>query len=203
MRTKWSGGALALIYSAIAVPGLLAQEKWDISITDVFAASSNDGVVVTSAARQAVLTEVAEGFGAEAIAAGFDPADVSTFSQAILKEGYITTVPGGLIGQWDSGKVEIPLKGPAQYQAIENTLSPKAVFMQIRHRPIVKIVVNPVPPRDYVVEINGVREKTTELSAYRVDAGKVAVRVTRANKPPCTWEDELTFGEEKEIPCDL
>jgi hypothetical protein len=69
--------------------------------------------------------------------------------------------------------------------------------------PILHVVVEPIPPRDYVILINGERQVATEESKYAVGRGKrTSVRVTRAGRPPCIWGPKLVEDDE-EILCSL
>jgi hypothetical protein len=67
--------------------------------------------------------------------------------------------------------------------------------------PILHVVVQPVPPRDYVIVINGERQVATEESKYAVERGRrTNVRVTRVGRPPCIWGPKLVEDDE-EIQC--
>ncbi|WP_316199367.1 hypothetical protein [Bradyrhizobium sp. SZCCHNS2002] len=63
----------------------------------------------------------------------------------------------------------------------------RLAIQRLQKYPIIHIVVNPVPPRDYVIRINGKVYEATERSEYAVKQGPVAVEVTRKDRPPCLW----------------
>jgi hypothetical protein len=62
--------------------------------------------------------------------------------------------------------------------------------------PDIKIVVQPRPPLDYAVEINGSSYPATEKSLYGVAPGFTKVRITREGKNPCVWEGIVTDKEQ-------
>jgi hypothetical protein len=68
--------------------------------------------------------------------------------------------------------------------------------------PTIRIVVQPTPPRDYSVSINGEDCPATEKSLYKVPAGVIEVRVERPGKPPCVWSGPV-FSGQKEVASDL
>jgi hypothetical protein len=68
--------------------------------------------------------------------------------------------------------------------------------------PTIRIVVQPAPPRDYSVVINGEECPATEQGVYKVPGGWVDVRVERPGKPPCVWKGPLLKGKQ-EVACQL
>jgi hypothetical protein len=70
--------------------------------------------------------------------------------------------------------------------------------------PRLHLVVQPVPPRDYSVKINGRTYQPTEAALYGVVAGAIVrVRIERAGKPPCEWTGTVSDGQVQNIPCTL
>jgi hypothetical protein len=69
--------------------------------------------------------------------------------------------------------------------------------------PTIRLIVQPAPPRDYSVAINGEDCPPTERGLYKVPSGLVQVRVERAGKPPCVWSGRLTDGRTQEVPCNF
>jgi hypothetical protein len=69
--------------------------------------------------------------------------------------------------------------------------------------PTIRLIVQPAPPRDYSVAINGEDCPATERGLYKVPSGSVEVRVVRAGKPPCVWTGNLTYGRTQDVPCDF
>ena len=69
--------------------------------------------------------------------------------------------------------------------------------------PTIRLIVQPAPPRDYSVAINGEECPATERSLYKVPYGAVEVRVVRSGKPPCVWTGRLMDGRTQEVPCNF
>jgi hypothetical protein len=62
--------------------------------------------------------------------------------------------------------------------------------------------IQPVPPRDYHVAINGEAAGTmTEKALYKVPPGVASVSVTRSPAPACEWRGLIASGETIEVPC--
>jgi hypothetical protein len=62
--------------------------------------------------------------------------------------------------------------------------------------PTIKLVVMPVPPRDYVVMLNGSRKNATEQSEYIVPRGTVVeLVVSRPDMKPCEWKERVVKDE--------
>jgi hypothetical protein len=69
--------------------------------------------------------------------------------------------------------------------------------------PTVHLVVQPTPPRDFTVAINGEACPATERGLYKVPGGKVEVQVVRLGKPPCVWNGYLESGRMQEVSCNF
>jgi hypothetical protein len=68
--------------------------------------------------------------------------------------------------------------------------------------PRIHLVVNPVPPRDYVVKINGREYPATPESMYGVAPGSsVEVVVTRGTLQPC--ERTLVVRKDETVTCEF
>jgi hypothetical protein len=79
----------------------------------------------------------------------------------------------------------------------------RSILSWIARFPVIRIVVQPTPPRDYSVEINGEDCPPTEKGLYKVPIGKVVVRIVREGKPPCVWSGQLTDGGKQEVACNF
>lgn len=97
---------------------------------------------------------------------------------------------GAGVGEWQT-------TAEAQEQAARTLSGWLARF------PTIRLIVQPAPPRDYSVSINGEDCPTTERGLYKVPFGSVEVRVERAGKPPCVWSGRLTDGRTQEVPCNF
>lgn len=69
--------------------------------------------------------------------------------------------------------------------------------------PTVILAVQPVPPRDYSVRINGEELPVSEKAVYCVAPGSVTVRIERKGKPPCDWKGSVSEGQNQLILCTL
>jgi hypothetical protein len=69
--------------------------------------------------------------------------------------------------------------------------------------PTIHLVVQPAPPRDYSVAINGEDCPATERGLYKVPFGSVEVRVVRTGRPPCVWSGKLVDGRTQEVSCNF
>ena len=97
----------------------------------------------------------------------------------------------------------LPYSAELKAAKVEDAFTIKAVSMRLERMPRVKVVVEPVPPRDYVIQINGEEVPVTERGEYGVDPGLVKVKVTRTGKADCQWEGELNHGDEHPLNCKM
>ena len=196
---------LAAVTFAGGIVNAWSQEI-ELSITNAVAQwSEASNVVILPSARRVALDAVALQFGSEIIAAGVEPVDAAQFARSISEGAYIATTPSGLIGKWETGEAELILSGPVQTDVVSKALSVDVVAMQLRKLPRIIVTVSPVPPRDYVILINSQRNRARDRDAevFAVEPGPVTVRVSREEKPDCTWRGNLALGDEHELHCDL
>lgn len=161
------------------------------------------GEVVTSSAREAALRAIATGFSSTATAAGVSQGDALIVAQAIKDAGYFSVKSQGVIAKSSSGEVQFAWADSTQFAEVANTLKPELVSFQIERLPSITVVVDPVPPVDYLIEINGERVRPIDKGKYRVDKGDVVVRVTRASRQDCFWRGTLQAGDEQQVMCKL
>jgi hypothetical protein len=69
--------------------------------------------------------------------------------------------------------------------------------------PIIRVIVEPTPPRDYTITVNGEDCTSHNKDAFKVPAGVAEVRVERLGKPPCVWSGHVTSGRTQEVACNL
>ncbi|MBC7312345.1 MAG: hypothetical protein H5U11_07600, partial [Rhizobium sp.] len=160
------------------------------------------GEVVTPSAKETALKAIAMEFSSTASAAGISRDDSSMVALAIEDAGDFSVSPKGVIAKSEAGEVRFTWNN-AQFAAIANTLNPELVSLQLEPLPIVTVVVDPAPPIDYLIEINGERVRTTDKGRYRVDIGDVVVLVTRASRQDCLWRGNLKAREEQQVACKL
>lgn len=108
-------------------------------------------------------------------------------------------------------ELDTGVAGPDDWNVRSVPLTPNQdAFIDVDHLrpkiqtyPVVKLVVVPVPPRDYSIRINKREQSASEAASYRVPKGQVEVIVERAGKPPCVWKGPLLPGQVKTINCPL
>jgi hypothetical protein len=57
--------------------------------------------------------------------------------------------------------------------------------MWLRQFPLLKVIVQPTPPKEFLLTINGEPCPATEKATYRVPRGAIRVRVWREGRPLC------------------
>ena len=67
----------------------------------------------------------------------------------------------------------------------------------------IKLEVQPAPPRDYKVVVNGEECPATEEGVYKVLPGDSSINVSRPNLPVCQWRGPLTAGQTRVVNCRL
>jgi len=158
------------------------------------------GVSVTDAGQKAALQAVAASFSEDAIAAGVDPLMAAKFSEAILGKGVIGGTADGMFAKWAKGSSELKFQtADAKIRALNSSF----LVTQLERLPRVVFYVEPVPPKDFVIEINGEVAELTDRLEYAVDPGWVNVRVTRNLKPDCSWAGELKPGAMQAVNCKM
>ena len=73
----------------------------------------------------------------------------------------------------------------------------------IERFPTIRLVVQPTPPRDYRVSINGEDCPPTERGLYKVPIGATNVRVERSGKASCLWSGTLVDSRTQEVLCNF
>jgi hypothetical protein len=97
------------------------------------------------------------------------------------------------------GGLEIPNAICSVAAAQDNIQLSTFSFLWLQAHPLIRLSVQPDPPKDYAVRING-----TELavgSSYRVLAGNVVVEVSRAGQQPCVWKEIVKGPAERLVEC--
>lgn len=202
-RLRWKLRALLIILSAGATSA--GAQEVDVTLEKVIAQWSTEaGIIVTPAAAEAALKDVATKISTNALKAGVDPVQVAKFATVIEQGGYVSTVPGGIVGEGDAGKADLRLGGSHLYAEIVSTLQPKYVFMQLYQYPTLTVLVEPVPPVDFVIEINGWRPREAKPDGtYAFEPGEIDLLVTRNNRPDCTWKGRLEAGQKFSVSCKM
>jgi hypothetical protein len=103
-----------------------------------------------------------------------------------------------------SSGLRLPGGGAGGKSAATNFLpDPLTVRASIEKFPIIRLIVEPTPPRDYSVTVNGEDCTGHKSEVYKVPTGNAEVRVERPGKPPCVWIGRVNRGQTQEVSCKL
>jgi hypothetical protein len=177
-------------------------------------------VYLTPTAERKLKTQIASDFAKGAQQAGFSRWQTSEFAEA-LRLGTVASMPGGAHGYY----VAKPLHGPTISYDVPNvnaadvnvipggdTPSVRYLFsftskdrlnVYLQKFSTIKLNVEPVPPRDYSIVINGDNCRATEKGEYKVLPGVSTVQVTRPPKPSCEWSGSIAEGATQLVACKL
>jgi len=179
--------------------------------------SREKGVVVTKDVRDQLARNSAIKFITGASEVGLKTVDAWQLGGVIADGGTVESTSGGktvmLKGKSGTGKFvayasALPPRPDAPQQSagrtvgyfLENLVDAAKIGDLLQTFPQLHIVVQPVPPRDYSVKINGRTYAATEVALYGVVAGAIVmVRIERAGKPPCDWSG----GQVQTVSCTL
>jgi hypothetical protein len=170
-----------------------AVQKW----------TADTGIVVTSAGQNLAIQTVAAEVSSLALTNGADPIDAAIWTEAFRQSGFVEITAKALISKGDQGEVALPYSDALKASGVEGSFTAKAVAMRLERMPRIKVIVEPVPPRDYLIHINGEKVTVTDRGEYGVMPGLVIVKVTRAGKADCRWEGELRIGDEHPLNCEM
>jgi len=192
---------LLIFIAALAVSPAIAQNPIDISVaTDRWASEKN--VFVTKSARNQ-LNEFLVASLTNSV--GLPKDSLSALGQELRDTGSLriarapTRSPGLFSVQTTGGAVQVT---PEQASVLGKLLSMESISSWLERFPSVRVVVQPAPPIDYSIAING-EKCPPEKGLYRVPAGLVKVQVTRSGKAPCIWHGSLLQGQVQDVSCSL
>jgi hypothetical protein len=190
--------------------GAVAQVRWEER--DLVATGLQEaGVYMTPTAERNLRRQIADDFGKGAQQVGFTPEQTFSFGNAIAFGAKIRSVPqaDGRPGFYDVEPnlapfpyARIPANTPLVSYLLSFT-SKERLSMYLQKFSTIKISVEPAPPRDYRVVINGDDCPATEKSEYKVMPGQSTVKVTRSPKPTCEWTGPIAAGATQLVPCRL
>jgi hypothetical protein len=100
-----------------------------------------------------------------------------------------------------TSKSRVRLENSEQLVAVANSVAFTSYAGFLQQFGTVRLVVQPVPPRDYKVIINGEVCPATKLSLYKVLPGAAAVEVNRIGKTSCSWVGQIPSGGEQVVEC--
>ena len=117
---------------------------------------------------------------------------VTASARRQLSEKFLSVAnPKGRIGKYPQGRA-----------ARVKTEVRLAAFAILEKLPTIHLTVQPVPPIDYTVAING-QDCPPDRGAYKVPVGGFEIQVVRSGKPPCLQKGILSEGETRAVACKL
>jgi hypothetical protein len=204
MKRIWL--CVALVFASFS--SALAQNRELDAVIEEW--QTKTGIVVTQAARKRIAEEINERAAfivATPMTTGrvdrASPGRVASDSAAATTG---SATAGGSAGTGAAGQsTSNTTVAASRFEEARRALVGFEVLApRLRRFPNVRVSVQPTPPRDYIVEINGDRYEATEQGLYGiVPNAPVSVRVIREGKPPCAWQGAVREGTEQTIKCQL
>jgi hypothetical protein len=211
--------ATSLTLFAIVICDTAIAQTQTISSSSVNEAvdrwSKEKGIVITSEVRRKLAADLAFEFTTNAQQAGVSTVEAWQLGGAIASGGTVEYSTGKnsqtLRGKERTGKIIFSADAPRP-RITGNSMGEWVLHLTdffkisslLQKYPKVHLIVNPVPPRDYSVKINGSTYEATEQSLYGVVSGTfTSIRVERLGKPPCLWAGVVSADDEVQIDCTL
>jgi hypothetical protein len=163
------------------------------------------GIYLTTAVADAYRREAATKFSEGATRAGFNAQETASFASSLVK-GDIQVRSGGAWGVLVSGDRQVALPanpGSEKVRYLNSFRTEQSLTGFLQRFATIKLIVNPAPPRDYKVVVNGEECPATEAGIYKVMPGKSAISTTRPSKPTCEWSGSIAPGAVQEVNCAL
>jgi hypothetical protein len=92
--------------------------------------------------------------------------------------------------------------GPDAARRLTDKLTdPQRQGLWLQKLPTIRIVVQPMPPKDFLLTINGEQCPATEKAIYRVPEGAVTVRVWREGSASCEKTYDTVAGQVYDVQC--
>jgi hypothetical protein len=163
------------------------------------------GVYLTEPVKRQFPQYQASLFSDKAAGLGSENKDALT---AALRESRVKLFPGGAHGSiaFTDHIGNVTHTQPVQGQEtnyIASLFSWSTFSAFLEKFATVHLTVQPAPPRDYKVEINGDDCDATDQGLYVVMPGRTTVDVTRPQKPACNWSGEIGAGKTQLVNCQL
>ena len=134
------------------------------------------------------------------------PADLKRFTDSWAKQNkvFVTASARRQLSEKFVSIANYPKGGaaPARRAARAKTEVRLAAFALLEKFPTIHLTVQPVPPIDYTVAING-QDCPPDRGAYKVPVGNFEIQVVRSGKPPCLQKGILSEAETRAIACKL
>src|SRR5262249_1648267 len=169
------------------------------------------GVYLTATAENNLRRQIGNDF-VKNVPAGFS-SNPSAFANAVAF-GKIYSVGSGRV-RWyvpnleegsnslDDAPAKIPADATPSVRYLFSFTTVERLNTYLQKFSTIKINVEPVPPRDYAVVINGENCPATEKGEYKVMPGESTVKVTRPPKPSCDWSGSIAEGATQLVACKL
>ncbi|MBZ9815748.1 hypothetical protein [Mesorhizobium sp. CA7] len=200
INTLW----MAMMTSALVIATFAPAAAEELSYERLISAWENkSGEVITPAVQKAALRATAEDFLSKTSGARVREETRAGIAAAIGAAGLVAVSPDSVTARWSSGEVNLKWDSVEENAVVAKALQPELVSLHLEQFPRVTVVVKPVPPIDYLVEINGENVEATEKGFYRVSIGDVVVRVTRKRHSECLWKGTLKEGDQQVVNCKL
>ena len=202
MRHFSVGLTLLLLLSTVG--GSQVAGAQEIDGTEALRAWEREtGVYVTKAAKDRFPSYQASTFADSAPAYGFQ--NPEKIAAAMSRGSKLQIEPSNTFGKQkvltdDIGQRSL-IGDERQYAYVLSLFSFPTVASFLEKFATIRLSVQPVPPRDYKVVINGEDCPATEKGEYRVLPGSATINVTRVSKPACTWKGEIPAGKEHLVSC--
>jgi hypothetical protein len=194
--------AFAVCVLSSAFDNALCQTTRDMD-REINAWADQKGVVVTKTARDELGQALVGFVKINAPAVGFGASEINSLERS-ARESSMT------LQDSTSPIARYVVVSPNASTVPVNAFQTQFVFAlfglvtpTLERFPNIRLVVQPVPPRDYTVHINGQRYEATERGLYGVAPGRVGVRVIRETKPPCAWEGMVLRDSEQLVSCNF
>jgi hypothetical protein len=132
------------------------------------------------------------------------PADLKRFTDSWAKQNkvFVTASARRQLSEKFPSIAKYPTGEPARRDARAKTDVRLAAFALLEKFPTIHLTVQPVPPIDYTVAING-QDCPPDRGAYKVPVGNFEIQVVRSGKPPCLQKGILSEGETRAVACKL
>ena len=85
--------------------------------------------------------------------------------------------------------------------AIGRLATVQTVGLWLERFPTIRVIVQPMPPKEFLLTINGEPCPATEKAMYRVPAGAVTIRVWRQGSAPCEKTYNTVAGAVYDVQC--
>jgi hypothetical protein len=221
MKLSFPTGLFA--FFTIVIAEIIVARAQTVSSTNVNAGidrwSKENRVVVTKEVRENVAGDLAFEVTTNARHTGLSTVEAWHLGGAIADGGVIEYRPSAtpsLQGKDATGRIIFssnpPKDEPASAEAINRSkwdwiryiADYSKIGRLLQKYPQIHLIVQPVPPRDYSVKVNGSTYEATERSLYGVPPGvTIVVRVERSGKPPCQWSGIVFDGQVQMVDCTL